>query len=82
MRRLIRTNSRMIYDLMGVAGIIFNFVIIFLNHHLMAFVYLGFALFLTCGTPAVFIYAYGFKNDIRGPWDLPQVKQYTTLAHS
>ena len=81
-RRMIRHNSRLKYDLMGVVGIIINFVVIFKNHHLMAFVYLSFALFLTCGTPVVFIYAYRFKNDIRGPWDLPQVKQYTTLAHS
>ena len=31
---------------------------------------------ITLVAPVLFIYAYGFKNDIRGPWDLPNVKEY------
>lgn len=70
-RRQVRKQSRLKYDLLGVFGVLFNFVIIFLSHHIIAFFYLFTAIFVTCGTPVVFIYAYTFKNDIRGPWDIP-----------
>jgi len=36
-------------------------------------------LFLMIGGPILFIYAYSFKNDIRGPWDIPTVKDYKAL---
>ena len=32
--------------------------------------------FLVIGGPILFIYAYSFKNDIRGPWDIPSVNDY------
>jgi O-antigen/teichoic acid export membrane protein len=35
--------------------------------------------FLMIGGPLLFIYAYSFKNDIRGPWDIPNVKDYEQL---
>jgi len=48
---------------------------IFWINHLMGIIYVCSALTIVFGGPLLFIYAYHFKNDIRGPWDLPKVKQ-------
>jgi hypothetical protein len=45
----------------------------------MAVAYIGLISFICFGTPLLFIYAYSFKNDVRGPWDLPRVKEYHHL---
>ena len=47
--------------------------------HIMAVAYVGLISFICFGTPLFFIYAYSFKNDVRGPWDLPRVKEYQHL---
>lgn len=33
-------------------------------------------LFMTYIAPGLLIYVYGYKNEIKGPWDLPKVKSY------
>ena len=74
-RRQVRKISVIRYEMMGVLGTAFNSMLIFQLHHLMSFIYLCCVIFVTCGTPIIFIYCYTFfKNDIRGPWDLPIVK--------
>lgn len=52
---------------------------IFMCSHIMAVAYVGLVSFICFGTPIFFIYAYSFKNDVRGPWDLPRVKEYQHL---
>jgi hypothetical protein len=44
-----------------------------------ALLYLGTVFFVTMLCPLIFIYAYQFKNDIQGPWDLPDVMQYHSI---
>ena len=56
-----------------------NFLQIFLCSPLMAVAYVGLVCFLGFVTPLFFIYAYSFKNDVRGPWDLPRVRDYQHL---
>lgn len=71
-RREIRKGSQFNYEMLGFLGTAFNAVLIFQNHHLMALIYVFCILFVSCGSPMIFIYCYTFfKNDIRGPWDLP-----------
>lgn len=53
--------------------------LIFLCSHVMMFYYLGLVMFIVLGVPLLFIYAYSFKNDVRGPWDLPKVRDYSHL---
>ena len=74
-RRQVRKISVIRYEMMGVLATAFVAMLIFQLHHLLAFIYLCCVIFVTCGTPIIFIYCYTFfKNDIRGPWDLPSVK--------
>ena len=53
--------------------------LIFCCSHLMCILYVCFVLIMAFGVPLLFIYAYSFKNDVRGPWDLPKVRDYHHL---
>ena len=44
---------------------------IFKVNPLFGFLYFSLIVFISFLSPLIFIYAYQFKNDIRGPWDCP-----------
>jgi hypothetical protein len=44
---------------------------IFKVNPLFGFLYFSLIIFISFLSPLIFIYAYQFKNDIRGPWDCP-----------
>ena len=79
-RQEMRQKSEGYYKLLAVGSTLFDIVIIFLINKVAAVFYLLFVLVLTIGCPLLLIYAYKFKNDIRGPWDLPNVREYKELS--
>lgn len=72
--------SRLSYELFTIFSTMLQFAIIFTLNNLMGAIYLLSAAVLAFGGPLLFIYAYRYKNDIRGPWDLPKVKQFEHLT--
>ena len=44
-------------------------------HPMAVFAYAFILFIVCCACPLIFIYAYSYKNDVHGPWDLPVVKQ-------
>jgi len=79
-RQELRSFSREQYEVFTIVTTLFLFGFIFALNHLVGVIYLLSALGITLGGPLLFIYAYRFKNDIRGPWDLPKVKQLEHLS--
>jgi hypothetical protein len=78
-RHLIRHSCRIIYDIFAFGGSLLLGFLVFKMNPLFGVLYLSSIVFITFLSPLIFIYAYQFKNDIRGPWDCPQIKQYHTL---
>eukprot|EP00347_Sterkiella_histriomuscorum_P015214 403357879 len=78
-RQGLRSYSILVSDILSVITSLANFLIIIQFSGLFAFCYATFVIFVTMISPQIFIYAYQFKNDIQGPWDLPKVMQYTTI---
>lgn len=76
LRQELRRKSLLAYETLTIWNFFINFSIILFWSPIMAFVYCGFQIFLCLGLPLLFIYAYKYKNDIRGPWDVPTVKEY------
>lgn len=72
-RTELRNSSRQRYETMTIVTTLFLFGTIFALNQLVGVIYLLSALGIVFGGPLLFIYAYKFKNDIRGPWDLPKV---------
>lgn len=72
-RHALNHKSRMMYEAMAVGSTISAFLVIFFINKIASIFYLLFMAFLILGAPLLFIYAYKFKNDIRGPWDLPNI---------
>ena len=79
-RSELRSFSRLYYETFTIVTTLFLFGTIFALNHLVGVIYLVSALSIALGGPLLFIYAYKFKNDIRGPWDLPKVKQLEHLS--
>ena len=78
-RICLHRHSRTVYEFLALFFTAFLFVWMFIINHFIALIFLGIVAFITLAGPLLFIYAYRFKNDIRGPWDLPNVKQYHHL---
>lgn len=74
LRHLMRHRLRMVYDLYALISSIALAHTIFQQNPLFGILYVCFVVFISFLSPLIFIYAYQFKNDIRGPWDCPQVK--------
>ena len=72
-RQEIQVYSRTSYEILSIVTTIGMFSMIFYISHTLAFAYFGFIVFVTFGAPLIFIQAYTFKNDVRGPWDIPNV---------
>lgn len=78
-RHELRRTNRLWFELLtlfvtfGMAGLIC------FCSHLMCILYVCLISFIIFGVPLLFIYAYSFKNDVRGPWDLPKVREYQHL---
>lgn len=60
-------------------NVIFLTTVVFCVSHLLALVYFIAVLVISLGVPLLFIYAYNFKNDVRGPWDIPKINDYSHL---
>jgi hypothetical protein len=75
----LRRKNVIYHNLYTLFNIAFMTILIFCCSHLMALVYIVLILFITFGVPLLFIYVYSFKNDVRGPWDLPKVRDYSHL---
>ena len=78
-RQSLRGYNRNLSDLLAVCMSLMNFTLILNLSQLHAFGFLFCIVFITMISPILFIYAYQFKNDIQGPWDLPDVIQYTSI---
>jgi hypothetical protein len=78
-RQSLRNYNKAMSDVLAIATTIFNFLMILSFSQLYAFIYLTSVIFITMISPLIFIYAYQFKNDIQGPWDLPDVMQYHSI---
>jgi sorbitol-specific phosphotransferase system component IIBC len=79
LRHLIRHRVRSAYYGFSILGSLVLANLIFNLNGLYGLLYLSLILFVSFLSPLIFIYAYQFKNDIRGPWDCPQIKQYHSL---
>ena len=75
-RQEMRRYNRVGYEAITAAICLLNFVLVIYNSHIFALLYLGIIAFIALGAPLLFIYAYKFKNDIRGPWDIPNIREY------
>ena len=78
-RHLMRHRVRFFYDVNAVILSIFLCYSIMRVNRFFGICYALLILFISFISPLIFIYAYTFKNDIRGPWDCPQIKQYHCL---
>lgn len=73
-RHILRHRLRFVYD---ISALISTFVLgycIFQMHRFFGILYFSLIVFISFLSPLIFIYAYQFKNDIRGPWDCPTIK--------
>jgi phosphatidylserine synthase len=70
-RHLIRHKLRFLYDTFALVSTLVLCYIIFSMNRLFGILYLVLIIFVSILSPLIFIYAYQFKNDIRGPWDCP-----------
>lgn len=75
LRHLIRHRLRPFYDMFALVSSLFMGSLICKVNPLFGLVYFTLIVFISLLSPLIFIYAYQFKNDIRGPWDCPQIKQ-------
>lgn len=66
----------MAYEAITYSICLLNFCLVIYNSHIFALIYLGVIAFISLAAPLLFIYAYKFKNDIRGPWDIPNIREY------
>jgi hypothetical protein len=71
LRHIIRHRLIRVYYLFAVFTSVTLVVAIFNVSTLYGVLYLGLILFVTLLSPLILIYAYQYKNDIRGPWDCP-----------
>lgn len=78
-RHLVRHKQRTIYDIFAFGSSALIGCSVFQWNALFGVLYFGLIVFITFLSPLIFIYVYQFKNDIRGPWDCPQIKQYHTF---
>jgi hypothetical protein len=78
-RHMIRHRLRTVYDVSAFISSVLLVYFVSKVNFLFGLLYFGLIVFITLLSPLIFIYAYQFKNDIRGPWDCPQIKQYTSL---
>lgn len=76
LRHDLRRKNILYFEIYTLVLIGFNVVLIFCISHLLCIVYACIICFISFGVPLLFIYAYSFKNDVRGPWDLPKVRDY------
>ena len=76
LRYELRVYNHFYYELLTLAQTAALTVLIFFCSHLMCIGYLLLVYVVSFGVPLLFIYAYSFKNDVRGPWDLPKVRDY------
>ena len=76
---LIRHKMRILYDTFALVSSLVLGFFIFKIQKLFGVMYFSLIVFISILSPLIFIYAYQFKNDIRGPWDCPTVKQYHSL---
>lgn len=78
-RHELRRINNLYFELLTIFQTIGMVALIFCCSHLMCVGYVCLISFITFGVPLLFIYAYSFKNDVRGPWDLPKVRDYQHL---
>ena len=78
-RHLARHRLRFLYDLSAVVTVLCLAYNITEMNRFFGMLYAGLIIFISFISPLIFIYAYTFKNDIRGPWDCPVIKQYNAL---
>jgi len=78
-RHLMKHKLRLCYDLFALVFSLALCWFIFTMNALFGLLYFSLLVFISFLSPLIFIYAYQFKNDIRGPWDCPQIKQYHSL---
>ena len=70
-RHLIRHRFRIVYDMFALLFSLALGYSIFNENPFFGVLYFGLIVFISLLSPLIFIYAYQFKNDIRGPWDCP-----------
>ena len=70
-RHLMRHRLRFLYDTFALVSTLVLCYVIFSTNRLFGILYLVLIIFVSILSPLIFIYAYQFKNDIRGPWDCP-----------
>jgi hypothetical protein len=70
-RHLMRHKMRLLYEIFALVFSIFLGYQIFQVNPLFGILYFSLIVFISFLSPLIFIYAYQFKNDIRGPWDCP-----------
>jgi len=73
-RQNLRQKNRTWYEAMAIGTTVCNLVSLVMINVYQALGFLAVVTFMTLAAPLIFIYVYGFKNDIRGPWDMPDVK--------
>lgn len=78
-RQSLRGKARSVSDALAVVTTVVNVWFILEFSQLNALCYLASVLFLTMICPLIFIYAYQFKNDMQGPWDVPDIMQYHSI---
>ena len=78
-RHLTRHRVRIVYEIVAVLSSLCLLYKILQVNRFFGILYASLIVFISFISPLIFIYAYTFKNDIRGPWDCPQIKQYHCL---
>jgi hypothetical protein len=70
-RHVMRHRQRNVYDSYALISSIILGYTIWCSYPLFGIIYICLIVFISLVSPLIFIYAYQFKNDIRGPWDCP-----------
>jgi len=78
-RHLTRHRVRVFYEICAIISSLCLFYRILQVNRFFGILYAFLIIFISFISPLIFIYAYTFKNDIRGPWDCPNIKQYHSL---
>ena len=73
-RHIMRHRMRYAYDMSALLSCIVLATSILNENKFFGILYISLIVFISFISPLIFIYAYTFKNDIRGPWDCPQIK--------
>ena len=78
-RHLTKHRVRIVYEICAILSSLCLFYRILQVNRFFGILYAFLIIFISFISPLIFIYVYTFKNDIRGPWDCPNIKQYHSL---